>query len=526
MRIAVTDFKGVAPKRNARLLPDQFAQTAVNTRLDDGAIGPANAPVLEEALGAPAATIYRLEDETWLTWPSVVNVVPGPIAADRLYTTGGGVPRLIVDETTYNLAVPRPTTAPTTVLQSGTVNAETSEQVLFAYTWLTEYEEESEPSPLSTPLEWSAGCVVRLSDIPAPPAGRAIDRVRIYRSSTSATGISDLYYVDEIALATTYDHDADLAPLQDVAVSKDFTAPVDTLAGIISMPNGMMAAFSGRTIYFCEPYLPHTWPAKYSLVVDFDIVALAAFGSFLAILTEGTPYRAQGTHPDNMSMEQIEENLPCVSLRSVVDFGYAAIYASTEGLVRITSTGAEVISRPLISRAQWEAVDPASIVASRYNGRYWFSFGGTLNGRTDKGAMIDLTGEQPFLIETNAHAIGAFHDIREGRLFYLFNSTTIQEWEPEGGDPMIQSWRSKVFVTPHPVNFSAIMVEGIANVDPGTFSADIYADGDLKHTITAMNVAERLPSGFRATRWEVEVTTDATIEAITIAESMGELQTP
>lgn len=527
MRIAITDFKGEAPKRNARLLPAAYAQTAINCRLERGTLGPTRATFATQTLGGAAQTIFRKDDGSWLSWNADVHVVPGPIATERLYITGDGAPKMRIGANTYNLALPAPTGAPTLSVVSGSLDSDTAEEILFAYTYVTSLGEESAPSPLSATIQWSPGMVIRLSGLTTPPSGRLITDIRIYRSVTSATGSTDLYYVDEITAASTYDHDLDTAPIQNAAPTVGFSTPDDDLEGLIAMPNGMMAAFVDQTLYFCEPYQPHAWPVAYSLNTDYPIVGLAAFGSYLAVMTEGTPYRVQGSHPDNMTMEKIEEDLPCLSAKGIVDLGYSAAYPSTEGLVLMSASGARVVTQPLFTLEQWQALEPGSIVAARFNGRYWFSYDGDLGDSSEAGAMIDLSGEQPFLIQTAVHALATFRDIRDGRLFYLSDSTHIREWDALGSATHLSAtWRSKVFVTPQPVNFGVMLIEGAITDSPGTMSAKVYADGVLKHTETTWGAATRLPAGFLASRWEIELATNVDVEAITLVGDFEELMRP
>lgn len=525
MRIAITDFKGQVPKRSARLLPDGFAQTAVNARLESGSLGPVREPLATHTLGAPAQTIYRLANGSWLSWDADVSVAPGPIAAERLYITGDGAPKMRVGATEYALALPAPTTAPTLSVVSGTLDLTLAEDILYAYTYVTSLGEESAPSAPSARIAWSPGMVIRLSALAAPPAGRLIDKIRIYRSVTSLGGVTDLYFVDEIAIATTYDHNLATRPAQEALPTAHFSTPVTNLSGLIAMPNGMMAAFAGQTLYFSEPYQPHAWPDSYSLNTDYPIVGLAAFGTYLAVLTEGTPYRVQGTHPDNMNMEKIEEDLPCVSSAGIVDLGYAAVYPSTEGLVLISGSGAQIITKGLFSLKQWAALQPSTIVAARFDGRYFFSCSGVFDGSAAPSAVIDLTGEQPFLMRSTVHALATFRDIRDGRLFYLSTTTQINEWDA-GATHALMIWRSRIFVTPQATNMGCMLIEGKATDTPADFLARVYADGVLIHEESTWGTPTRLPAGFMASRWEIEVRTDIDIEAITIAGEFSELMQP
>ncbi|MGL1400235.1 hypothetical protein ACSTI4_24935, partial [Vibrio parahaemolyticus] len=76
-----------------------------------------------------------------------------------------------------------------------------------------------------------------------------------------------------------------------------YNPPPAGLRGLTAMPNGMMAAFDGKDLYFCEPYLPHAWPASYTLTTDFPIVGLGAFGTSLVVMTTGNLYLVSGTAP-------------------------------------------------------------------------------------------------------------------------------------------------------------------------------------------------------------------------------------
>lgn len=66
------------------------------------------------------------------------------------------------------------------------------------------------------------------------------------------------------------------------------------LNGIINLPNGMVAGFLGRDIYFCEPYRPFAWPENYIQTIDDPVVGLGRMDTTLAVLTTGNPYFIQG----------------------------------------------------------------------------------------------------------------------------------------------------------------------------------------------------------------------------------------
>ncbi|KFD27071.1 hypothetical protein [Sphingobium yanoikuyae] len=522
MAISITGFGGEIPRVEARLLANSAAQVARTVKLEDGSITPLRVPTLEKALASTALTIF-LDGDDWLTWPAVVSVVPAPIAEDRLYVTGDGAPKVIAAGATYPLAVPAPTRALVASIQTGSPDPELSSTILYTYTWVTTLDEESEPAPLSNALLWSEGLNVVLSGFALPPAGRPIDRMRIYRSQTSALGETLLYLIKERAVSAAGFTDlAGENDIQEQLPSLDYNAPPANLSGLVPMPNGMMAAFVGKKLYFCEPYRPHAWPEKYILTMDYEIVGLGVFGSAVAVMTRGQPYIVAGTAPDTMSMEKLEVNLPCVSARGIVDLGYSIAYPSPEGLVVINTSGAQLVSRNLITRDQWQRLKPASFVASVHSGRYVTSY--TPISGSPATLVIDLSGEQPFITHADAHATAMYYDIETSRLFYA-EGLEILEWDALTAAPDMFTWRSKIFALAGHVNFSCFLadVEQMAGADTLSFTARIIADGRQVASVQTVNQVARLPSGFLARNWEIEVESNAKVTALALAFSPTEL---
>ena len=56
----------------------------------------------------------------------------------------------------------------------------------------------------------------------------------------------------------------DQVPLQLPLTSDLYEAPPNDLQGICLHSSGALAGYSGNTLRFSEPYLPHAWPADYS----------------------------------------------------------------------------------------------------------------------------------------------------------------------------------------------------------------------------------------------------------------------
>lgn len=572
--IRFAQFSGEIPRLLPRLLPDTGSQYAENVRLDDGGLTPIRKPRLEHQFETPdnIQTVYKFGND-WLAWDSVVNAVPGPVATDRLYYTGDGVPKMRIGSTVYDLAVPAPTAALTGVV-TGTGAGDVITR-LYVYTFVTDFGEESEPCPISADINWQAGQTVTLSGFEAAPAGRAISKQRIYRSQTSSQAGTDLFFLEERATTTsnfvdTYAPDA----FGEVLPSRDFNPPPDDLQGIISMPNGMLAAFSGKQLCFSEPFIPHAWPEKYRLTATYDIVGLGSYGTTVVAGTRGYPFVASGNAPESMIEEKIEVNLPCVNGRGMVDLGYSVAYPSNDGLVVVSSGGASIVTDKLYTRPDWQKLSPATLIGGQFAGRYFASYEYVeIDGSISSGIeIIDLTGDQPFVLRGGEKADAFHYNIESGALFVLYGNNVF-EWDAIGQVNEIMTWRSKRFVLPAPVSFGAILVEGgtlmtpeqkqaeqdaidaviAANaakiaagmgseingaaIDLFAFNGDsleplpqskfisvsVYADDQLIRVVTELNKVCRINGNRRAKTWEIQVNGTAEVEQITIATTVREL---
>lgn len=579
MSTRIAAFSGEIPRVIPRLLDNNYAQVAQNTKLENGALLPVRRARFVTRMPIDCKTIFKNGDE-WLGWEGVVRVVPAPVAEDRIYVTGDGKPKVISGGITYDLAITRPASKLTTALVDGSVDPDKDLQstILYTYTWLTDLDEESEPAPLSDGLLWSPGLDVRLTGFSPPPNGRGVNRMRIYRSQTSQLGQTNLYFIAERAAGTGAFIDVVANnPIQEVITSTEYTSPPDDLQGLTSLPNGMMAAFVGKKLYFCEPYKPHAWPESYVLTCDYEIVGLGVFGTSVAIMTKGCPYIAQGTAPENMQMDRVRVNLPCVTALSIVDLGYSVAYASPRGLVTISQNGAVVESEGLMTPDQWRQMQPESFIAGQFSGRYMASYAFSDADNIERRGIItfDLTGSQPFITRGSDAASAMFFEIGTGVLYLLRDGRDVFEWDAMSEPFGEMYWRSKLFVSPSLYNVGAVLIDGesaisdaqlkaraaknaairarnraridadnsdgalgdaalgvvtfagsliepVEDEDPA-FSCSIYGDGKLLRTIYELNRIERLPAKRLYTTLEIEIRGNTQITGITVAATPEEI---
>jgi hypothetical protein len=576
MPIVLTAFRGEQPRIIPRLLPETAAQRAINARLDDGGLTPFRVPAKEADASAGKKTIYK-HGADWLTFDTVVDAAPGPVATDRLYYTGDGVPKMRVGTDVYDLAIAAPSPALTAVL-GGAGSGDVSTRI-YVYTWVTDFGEESEPSPASNAVDWQPGNTVTLSGFAATPANREITKQRIYRSQTGTTGTWFYLVAERAAASTDFVDNVAVDALQEPLPSADWNAPPAGLAGLKAGPNGMMAAFAGKDVYFCEPWRPHAWPEKYVQTADYAIVGLAWIGTALVIMTEGQPYLASGTAPETMRMDKLETNLPCINQRGIVDLGYAVAYPSHEGLVAARADGTiGIVSSRLFDRDSWLALSPSTFVAAQHAGRYAAFYDTTdANGARVAGAIFIDPGGEGDLIRSADIAAAAFYELESGGLFFLDAlDNDIYRLDAPGAIRARLYWKSKPFILPYPENFGVIRIDANATltgdeqandaaaqagaiaanaalIAAGSIQGEINAnplnvlpvngnilqdvpDGSPSVTVTVIadttrsidigqtNRPVRLPSGFTAEQWEIEVSTNVRIHRIAMAKTMDELK--
>jgi hypothetical protein len=562
MKVTLQSFQGIVPKLNARDIPPGVAASAKNARFEDGCIVPINGSATAHTFSDAVSTII-LHNDTWRGFAGNVNAAPGPIASDRLYLTGDGVPSMFVEGVgRFDLKLPAPV-GQLTITATGDIStvgsiaaadaqtAATAEydrlvaaaggasvdavlpvatalnenpspaltSIVAAYTYVTVFDEESPPSALSDNINWQSGQGLTVTGFVEPSVGRNIDRIRLYRSQTSALGVTDLYFVVEIPVAqSNYNHDIVAVPLGEFITSRDYDLPSDTMSGIVTLPNGMMAAFDGRSLRFCEPYIPHAWPLKYELTTEYDIVGLAAFGMTLCVLTTGNPYMVQGQTPDSMVMQKMEVNLPCVSARSVVDLGYAAAYASQRGLVIMSQAGPQIVTANLYTRNQWVNLAPETIRAAQIDGKYLF--------KTASGVFIlNTNGAQPFIEEAGFDPIDLFFDITSSNIFYLeADGLTVKTYDdPSQPIDTYAEWTSGTLQLDHPISFGVVKADAQTLGCDDYLRVDVYGDDVLVGQTFEPNAVSRLTGDNMYTKWRVEILTNMKVERVIIAGSHTEI---
>lgn len=490
MKVNVSRFNGILPRTNAALLQDNDAQVAANCSLWNGdlrSLRDTTAIFTPTALGGVIKSIYRIgnaygDSQFWMAWTGDVDVASGSIAGDtseRVYFTGDGVPKVTnltmatqggsaYPVNSYTLGIPIPTQAP---LCAASSNLDPVDTRVYLYTYVSAWGEEGVPSAPTSLTVSQSGTVVLSGMSGAPTGNFNIVSKRIYRSQNTASGGAIYRFVAEIPVGQNTYNDTLLATdLAEQLSTLEFNMPPATMKGIISLENGMKAAFDGQDILFCEPFIPYAWPAKYRLTADFPIVGLGVFGSTLVVLTTGYPHLVSGTHPSNMNMERMPLGRSCASKRSIVNADDGVIYASSDGLVFVGHGGAKLITNKQFTDREWKLLNPATIEGHWVAGRYVGTFTGGGGFVLDNLADPDWT--------TIDETVTAGHVNMNSESLYLCIAGVIRKWN--AGANKTYTWRGKKF------QFVGAASPAFARVDadayPVTFK--LYNDGVLLHTET------------------------------------------
>lgn len=631
MKLTFQQFSGIAPRIAPRLLPATLAQEALDVKLWSGELRPHYADTIIKYIPSTTQSIYRYKWKNktynWLCWAKSVNVVKGPVYDDennRIYLmVNDGTGFLVTDSSllkdmdytngleikAYAVAIPEPGQSDIWVSGGGTGFGDV-ESRSYVYCYVRQWSDGTiDVGKSSGPLKNSSdrsrytvdvrpGQVVDMSIVDpiahANGIGAGINKIYIYRSEVTSAGQALYSYVDQFDVNTnrvtnnpaavwvsdgSYYKYSDSKPntsLGEACPSIYWDAPVTGLKGLVSLQNGLFAAYKDSTIYVSDWNAPHAWPYEHTVTIDYPIIGLGSFGNTIVVCTEAAPVLITVTDPTKPTTRAIQENCPCVSAGSIVSTRNGVIFASTNGLVLINSASPTFITEKIITQDEWLPLHPESLQAAFLNNTYYGFF--TNPTDTAAGFIFDLDSYtystvynsivSSGMVYTTQHAKVVYNDIEQSQLYvcYPLENGTQYSLCSFASDSRINKafrWRSKVNVSPQglftlscaQVNFTKLpslkpeppVWEGrlagsalgmvyvnkqpvngwcktntIELYDKTVFN--YYVDGKLRFTKNVVDSKPfRLPSGFRGETVEIELKSNSYIHSVILASSMGEL---
>lgn len=339
----------------------------------------------------------------------------------------------------------------------------------YVVTYVNAAGDESEPSEPTKVLPVVPGNPVNFNrgsiPVAAANSGNAladypsITKVRLYR--TDATGTFRLVTTEEnddktltwAEVSTAIVDPATDPPLfidtyQDTELgeplsTQGWSAPSAGIKGLINAPNGVIAGFKGRTIAGSVPFAPYAWPLANKVATDYDVVGLVSTSSGIVIITQGMPAILIGDDPGTWSMQKLEYPYGCVSRKSIVDLGEMAIYASADGLVGIAGANVEILTKDVMTRAQWQSLyNPSAIRAGHVEGRY---YGVSKVGNDYKAFMFDpRTRSFIDLTVGGTYPVALYSRLTDDTLLILKSDGKVYAWN-RSANWVEYTWQSKWF---------------------------------------------------------------------------------
>jgi hypothetical protein len=454
----------------------------------------------------------------------------------------------------------------------------------YVYTYISDFSEESQPSPAT--VASGDGTGTWLVVIPKPPAGYNTNtpmnpgHYRLYRTVVDSSGNATYYQVTEVPInptgtVTIHDSALDASITANLQLSTiGYAPPPVGLQGVVMMANGIAAGFTNsREVWFSAAYLPHAWPPQYALTVDYPIVGLTANGSSLNIVTEGSPFIATGVTPDTMTIGKITANEPCISRGSIVASGEGAYYASPNGVQLLNSGGTQNVTSSVFEKEFLYSLLPPQWASARYGSSYATFIKGQvipsqnyLLQATDMPSPYDTLGYSGFVMDSgdtntpftylrtnvisSIQVLNLLSDELSGQIFILQSDSQIVQWNPPIGVPGTTTlrswqWKTKKFRFTAPQQFKAFMVLfevppevtitlGVRNTDQAqTFNPAsqyliirVYADSNpiVVREIQKSGEVLLIPGDFKAELWEFQLEGQVGVRFFKCASSVKELK--
>jgi hypothetical protein len=528
--IALSSFRGVVLGKHPRDLPSQNGVVAQNLRTLEGDLRSWKVALNVATVPGGRQSIYRMGRDVpsdtvyWLSWTTLVDVIRGLNPTDtveKTVYTGDGVPKwtdntMALASPPYPtawrvLGVPPPASAPTIAIHTDGPSTQPTANINVVVTFVTDHDEEGSASPVSNTLTIHPGATIDVSSFPVVPAGSyGINRYRIYVTS-HATATDFFAFAVEVATGTST-VTVDTAALGDAIVTTDYDMPPADGHSLTALWQ-FAAMASGKSVRFCEIGLIYAWPLKYRMLTNDTVIGMGSFDQALLVLTSGRPVLIQGQDPSAMAQQQVPLDQACVSKASIVSFAHGVAWASPDGLFYLSSNGPVNLTSGVMTRDNWQALVPTTIVGAQHEGLYYGSYN---DGSGLKAFIIDPS-QPDGIVFLSATWTTMWHDLVVDALFVL-NGVNIQKWNA-GASQLTATFTSKVFRVPSDTSFQW------GRVVADTFGQVVrfYCNGALRFTKTVADGKPfRLPKGFSGSDWQFSIDTTTPVQGLIVAETVEE----
>jgi len=522
-------LKAIEPYR----VGEEYAVEAVNCDLRTGAIVPMKAP--DPSFSAPVGTerIHLWQDKLACFTQKDASVLPHP-NNDNLVWAGtdygqyplqASLAQFFGAEGTVGFplassrfGVDAPPQAPVVVV-NGVAGEALLRSTAYRFSAAAATGEESDLSLPSAVVDVFDGQTAEITQfwpldggVPVVPDGVAT--IRVYRAVRDQYNVDTWQFVTELPAATSSFEDT-LEITEEVAQSEGWLPPVD-FAGLVDLGGGIVVGWKGRDLCLSESGAPSAFPLKYRLRTDTPVVGVGVTGGFGIVLTHAAPYLLTATTPESATMPSLQFNSPCLSARSICSTRLGVVYATKEGLMQISSGGVpRLLTEGILSREQWEALDPENMVCVAHGDRiYGFRYGSA------HGWMLDITKNGIVDITLGVTVSDAHMDAGGDRVLILDGTESVGGLG--SGEALTARWKSALwmFATAQSLNVARIL--GTQSVE-APLTLKIWRDGMLHCTRTVTNTRPfMLPPGLYL-KAQYEISGTAEVHVVHIVSDVEEL---
>ncbi len=545
--IDINSFSGLAPMLDPRKLPDHMAQVANNCDFSRQRLEPFRGNTVVQPEVGSHTLIYKNCAGAFEFSSNFTKVIKAPIVNDGYGTQiaiDGDYPKIRRDGTDwFRLGVPAPVTAPhTTLIHHGADPEEANPAYYkYIYTYVNDFGQEGPNSPPSAlqAIDFSQTdhptLTVHIPD-PAPTGNYNFSNgtVRIYRSGADGV-FTFLVELNGVIAAAEYQDSItdDQLGFDSLQTSTWYGPPDDntsiypkgTLTCLEVMPNKFLAGGSGNELVFSEEGVVHAFPVNYRKILDDDIVGLALAGPDLVVATKGRPYIVMGSTAESMSEYKLPSEQACVSAESVTSVGDYAMYASPDGLVGVQRNEVHVLTKGLLDKQAWQAMNPETIKGVAHEGEYYGLYKD--DGGQDRMFIFDPSAKKNGLRFIESGGSSAFIDYASDTLYINQGDDLVTFNTDVYSAPYV--WHSKEYSFPELINLACIKIW--AEAYPITMTVIAHTlQGDVEHqfeyeTPWLVHASDFywLESGIVAQRWSIKASSLNPLYRIMVATSPQEL---
>jgi hypothetical protein len=323
----------------------------------------------------------------------------------------------------------RLTNPPTTTDNAvGTMEAGTYQYFVTTLRNLGSHLDESGPSAVSTALTIAANREIRVTRPTVTDTD--VTHWKIYRISDSS---GEYQFVAQVAIGTTIYDDNNTDDDLSGSCPSWFTSKHGTSIIFDEFPftsgtfevsddiyNGMLFAYSGTTLRWCEPGLPDAWPENYELNFPYTIHYATPFEGSLILITNYGCFRVDGTDPEFLQLNDIPGDdkiwddgnrpfYPCRSSRGV-------LFYSNNGIILVTKDGQKNLTRDYIQHTFLQSKSGAICYPQSKNALYeingyifymtsWFNMDDNSVGVCN--TVLDMNQSPPSIFTLNTLSVGA-----------------------------------------------------------------------------------------------------------------------